>query len=314
MSLFLTFAWLIGITLGHAAEVRQIPACVAERIHEEIYGPANEETRELPYDLFQLKRKSPELTQELNQRVLELLKSEPLPMIHGSKANQTLASHKIDDLYSDVMANPQVRESLCGSYNGSPGGGYCWGRALAVHLKALQSGLTAKSARKVWIVGSLKNGRKKWQYHVTTIVRGEGGRWIAVDPILPRPMPIEEWLESIRTSLDPSGTARIFATPASRYSPEEHRKYSHLNLSEENYFYGFFSDLLDTISRENIGRPSSWAKVSLATKERVTRKAREARRKRLLKAIKRAGIPIGTGGLGYLLYKFRDPKSSESER
>jgi len=83
--------------------------------------------------------------------------------------------------------------------------GYCYGRAMAVHLRARRMGLKPDSIRKLFIVGDLRQSEKpEWRFHVTTLIKGTEGGWYAVDPILKRPffkgtaLPMKQWVETVR--------------------------------------------------------------------------------------------------------------------
>jgi hypothetical protein len=99
--------------------------------------------------------------------------------------------------------------------------GFCFGRAMAVHLLARQLGLAEGSVRKLFAVGDLREGNDPgWRFHVTALVKGEGGQWYAIDPVMAGPMTAAAWLAELRKTWDKQGQARFYLTPAAAVLPE----------------------------------------------------------------------------------------------
>lgn len=99
--------------------------------------------------------------------------------------------------------------------------GFCFGRALAVHLMARRLGLAEGSIAKLFIVGDLRSAEDpEWRFHVTTLARGPQDRWYAVDPILEGPLPVEDWISSVQRTWDKGKKARLYLTPASAVIPD----------------------------------------------------------------------------------------------
>jgi len=235
-----------------------------------VIGPTDDEMDRLLKnggDLFTLKQRSPKEAKSLNEAALQKLKKEPFenPL---SKKKTGLTDKEINKLYDDVAANNQVSESLCGVYNGSPQYGFCWGRAMAAHLKALQTGLPTRNVRKLWAVGNLKADGTNWRYHVTTLVRGKNGTWYAIDPIFKKAMPAIDWYNRMSKEFDRQGTMRIFASPANRFNPQSFAKYNKERLAKA-FYYNFFSDLMDGVYTENTGRVGPWKGISEDTSRRL---------------------------------------------
>jgi hypothetical protein len=262
-----------------------------------LLGPTDEELNLLISrrgDLFVLPTRPPEEARALNEAALRSLREAPMPGTAYSRRKAGLTPAEIQKLYDDSMLNPQVMKSLCGKYNGSPRYGLCWGRAMAVHLKALQSDINNKSVKKMWAIGSLKSGLTHWRYHVTTLVRAEDGSWHAIDPIFGRPMPAEEWYATMRSKYDPEGTMRIFASPAKRFGPGSWEQYNKKELSDAVY-YNFFSDLMNGIYTENTGRVGPWRAVSDSKKLAV-------RAKKLKKLLVAVGVSGAAAAYGHQVY------------
>jgi hypothetical protein len=199
-------------------------------------------------NFYKVHKKSPAETAAANQKMLGELRGLPAPP--GSARKAALDSEGREKLYQEVVSLPEVQNSVCGRYKNSARFGFCFGRALAVHLQALKSGVDKRSIRKVWAVGNLRIDGSKWKYHVATIIRGEEGKWYAFDPNFGKPVTVEEWYTKIRSNSDPEKTARIYSTGAGRLFPYHSAKYNSEALSR-TLFRGFFEDLLSTIRKEN---------------------------------------------------------------
>jgi hypothetical protein len=128
--------------------------------------------------------------------------------------------------------------------------GFCFGRAMAVHLEALTRGLAPDSVLKLWAVGNLQDDDgTRWGYHVTTLLRGAALTplgvqqvWWAIDPLYERAMTIEQWYAQMRQELDPTKTMRLYSTYPNKFSPKP-GEYNGLELLSPAY-NGFFRDLL----------------------------------------------------------------------
>ncbi len=233
-------------------------------------GPTEEEfTRLKLYDgnFLRLAKINPEEAAARNNSVFTKLRNEGFPAFTRSRKKMFLSFSEMQELLAATIKNKQVKESLCGSYNGSPAGiGFCWGRAMAVHLKAILprgSNLHNKSVRKLWAVGHFHTpgNPASWDFHVTTIVRGENGAWYAIDPFFDKPLLAEEWYARLKSTLDPDGTMRIFTSPASRFIPQKWNKYNKQDMANI-FYYNFFTDLMDTIFKENTGENGPMAALA----------------------------------------------------
>jgi hypothetical protein len=110
-----------------------------------------------------------------------------------------------DLLLLDAKAHPVARLDQLNKYDPQKLTGFCFGRAMAVHILARQRGLKPQSIKKQFIVGDLRGIRAKeteWRFHLTTLVKGEGGKWYAIDPIFPRVLTQTEWIEKTRAMWD----------------------------------------------------------------------------------------------------------------
>jgi hypothetical protein len=243
------------------------PACVLQGLKSDLLGPTEEERRllvEVKGNLKAIKIRSKEESQELNAVAISTLKK--LPILRASARTGrkgTFTRSEIDDLYKKVAGNEQVKKTLCGGrskggYAGSEDG-FCFARAMAVHLKALQSGANNGNIRKIWVVGDLrsKSGEDFW-YHAATAVRSDTGEWYVIDHNLNRPMSLDEWHKEMQWWNRKDGRMRVFITPAKRFLPTQNTSYNREMLEKNSEF---FADFMDELYKENTGRPGPWTRI-----------------------------------------------------
>lgn len=213
-----------------------------------VTGAASEEQSAMAElrSLYAFEKKSPELTENLNRRVIHGESKKVFLERRSNGRAAAFSAPKIDALFERVNALPEVKESICGSYRGSGKTGYCYARALAVHLEALRSGIDKRAIRKVWMVGDLDLNGSKWNFHVATMIHSAEGGWQVLDPVLGKKMSLEAWYRTMRNDHDPSGTARLFTTDARRLLPYGPEKYEKAQLNRP-LFRGFFRDLFNSM-------------------------------------------------------------------
>lgn len=255
----LMIALIAPLSAAHASPLRHKPC---DLLFGRTFGPTEEEWTKLldaEGDLFSIARRNPKETAELNDAVFRSLKTEQIQPGPGSKRRPGLSQEQIQALFKEVSENPHVQESGCGSYRGSAHFGFCWGRAVAAHLKALHPStrLHNQAVRKLWAVGDLRSGETRWRYHVTTIVRGTDGSWHAIDPNYAEPLSAEDWYYNMKDNFDVTKTMRIFATPATRNGAGSWDRYSKAEFTREEY-KDFFADLMRAVHQENTGHSGWW--------------------------------------------------------
>lgn len=129
-------------------------------------------------------------------------------------------------LYDRTALHPVARLDALDRYDPQGAIGFCFGRAMAAHLLARRLGLAPDGIRKLFIIGDLRSGdAPEWRFHVTLLVRGEDGGWYAIDPIMPGPMPVKDWILAMRRGWDrpapgKAGQAKLYLTPASAVLPD----------------------------------------------------------------------------------------------
>ncbi|MBI5209756.1 MAG: hypothetical protein HY927_07290 [Elusimicrobia bacterium] len=98
--------------------------------------------------------------------------------------------------------------------------GFCFGRAMTVQLLARELGLAADSIRKILVIGDLRSGKDpEWRFHIATLVKGDDGRWHAIDPIMDAPVTVDQWIAGVHKGWDKQKKAKFYSLPADAVMP-----------------------------------------------------------------------------------------------
>ena len=194
----------------------------------------------LENDQFDLTRfshtMSKENAEENNRRTIEALETfipskdfRRRPYVKKSEANK---------IFRKGFFNPVASFFRVLEYDPRGSIGFCFGRAMTMHIEALRFGLHESSVRKIFVVGDLDN----WQFHVATIVKGENKKWYVLDPFFLRAVTIDTWVKRWKKK-DQKGNMQIYITNAERLSAGSNHVYDFVDF----YFSGYknyFRDLL----------------------------------------------------------------------
>jgi hypothetical protein len=128
-----------------------------------------------------------------------------------------ITSNQAQDIWNEARNHPVVAMSRLDKYDPEGNLGFCFGRAAFVHLELLRRGVQKEAIQKAFAVGEMKTEKTTWQFHVTTVVRGENGTWLAIDPSFTAPLSLEAWyarLEEVG-----KGKVRLYITHPSKIGP-----------------------------------------------------------------------------------------------
>jgi hypothetical protein len=123
----------------------------------------------------------------------------------------------------DAVANHEVAGiKMLKKYDPEGIMGFCYGRAMASHLIACRMGLAPESIRKIFMVGVLNYCHgKEWRFHVSTIVKGDDGRWYAIDPTRElRLNTVDGWVGTIGNSWEREKKVKLYLTSTSAITPD----------------------------------------------------------------------------------------------
>jgi len=177
-------------------------------------------------------REKPDRLYDYYLKQIELLTTEEVKSLNRSfvesvqnaiPAANTLRAQAIDwqsaqKILDRVYSHPTIGFKADDIYS-QPGEemGFCFGRAMYMHLLALKLGIQKESIKKIWAVGPMRSDTPgiDWGYHVAILIFSKDG-WIILDPNVMRVYRIENWVESYsQKSLD--GRIRFFATEPERF-------------------------------------------------------------------------------------------------
>ncbi len=147
--------------------------------------------------------------------------------INSPNTKKSLSALQRQALFNAASQHPVTRLDRLNFYDPKGEIGFCFGRAMAVHLLARKTfQLDSDSIKKLFIIGDLRSGQNpEWRFHVTTLVQG-GSRavsepvWYAIDPIMDGPMKLEDWVKKVRGTWDRKNKARLYRVENSAIIPD----------------------------------------------------------------------------------------------
>jgi hypothetical protein len=126
--------------------------------------------------------------------------------------------------------------------------GFCFGRAMFIHLELAQFRFDRDSVKKAFVVGPMSTGDGgSWGWHVTTIVKSWDARskkqiWYALDPVVGRRVTLEQWYNTMRSDFSTDKRLKIYITDPGRFGIYP-SKYDETHLA--NRFYNnYFRDMM----------------------------------------------------------------------
>ncbi len=177
----------------------------------------------------------------------------------NDKRSQTLDQVRAQKILDLVFDHPTIGFKADDIYS-QPGEemGYCFGRAMYMHLIALKLGVQKESIKKIWAVGPMQSDKPgvEWGYHVALMVYTKQG-WIVLDPNLRRVFSVNDWVQYYEAkNLD--GRGRFYATDPEKfglYSGKYSRYLLGLDLSpDQDWFKHYFVDMMQAIRTENLSK------------------------------------------------------------
>ncbi len=155
----------------------------------------------------------------------------------------TLRMHPVVSLYQYEKYDPK-----------NQGIGFCFGRAMFVHLELAMRNLDRDSIKKAFVVGHMSTGDgNSWGWHVTTIAQSkdENGDeiWLALDPVTGLKT-LKEWYKEMYNHFSTDQKLKIYVTESGKFGPTP-GFYNQIGL--ENEFYNsYFTDLNEAFVKASI--------------------------------------------------------------
>lgn len=139
----------------------------------------------------------------------------------------SLSAAERKQIFRDAVNHKVASPAMLSKYDPTGEIGFCFGRAMAVHLLARQQGLAKESIRKLFVIGDLRSGEDpEWRFHVTTLVKGDDGKWYAIDPIMTAPtgpsdsMLAENWIQTVQSVWDRKKRATFYNVSSEAVMPD----------------------------------------------------------------------------------------------
>jgi hypothetical protein len=222
-----------------------------EEIQSQIKARALKKDASEKIDLWQVYKNSSLSETEYNQTQIENLRTEKLP--EPSPGRMTGVSFPFaDEVLRFVKEHPLNSREKAFVYDPQGIFGYCWGRAMHIHIELLKRGVDKTRIRKIWALGDFDPvDRKLWTNHVATMVKAEDGGWYVIDTLLPEGViAAEAWYERMKMSDGSPDPFRIFITSAKKYGAFGTDHYApHVIKPDDSY--GYFTDLLKWLRKDS---------------------------------------------------------------
>lgn len=204
-------------------------------------------------DLFalrdkEIKGKSRSQIHDRNLDVIENLmnynpESAPGALERDKKNAKFLSPLVRKDILNVASDNPVIGSLSPKEYDPTGAIGFCFGRAMFMHLELTLRGFDRDSIKKVIVLGRLASGG--WGWHIATLAqsRTRNGKraWMVLDPIHPGAWTIQEWY-MIWSETTTFGGLVLFTTEAGRLGPSP-SDYSYEAISDP-FYNDFFVDML----------------------------------------------------------------------
>jgi len=132
--------------------------------------------------------------------------------------------------------------------------GFCFGRALFIHLELAYRGFDRDSVRKAFVVGPMRTpDGGSWGWHVTTIAQSVNAQgqeeWIAIDPIA-GVKPVMQWYREMYQNYSTDKKLKLYFTLPTRFGPTANSHYSEKALNDP-FYNGYFSDMMDWFQKQS---------------------------------------------------------------
>ncbi len=199
---------------------------------------------------------------QLNERDLKAMNElAKLPIDNPNNRLTGINGRQVQSLIDDLNFHPVVGYMSHHKYDPSGGIGFCFGRALYIHLLLLHLGVDNDAIKKIWAVGPMDGGSITWGFHVATFVKAseeDAEGWWVVDNFTGRTMSLSQWIAHMyATSID--GNLRFYFSDAQKFGVSM-GKYDPFQLGvylpeERDVYRNYFRDIMDFFkTKKHVGR------------------------------------------------------------
>lgn len=218
----------------------------------QIFASVKPDVRQNLYDLQQQRLLEanfhPKKIHQQNRKVIRQIESLETKSDPDSKRVTALNNEQIREVVDYAASHPVAGFDVINKYDPDGIVGFCFGRALFVHLELLRRGVAKESIKKVFVVGEMQSGTIMWQFHVATAVKGTDGKWWVLDPAMGL-MELREWYMSMK-DMAVNHRISLFETPVSKIGPSAWEYNTQegglFDPAYRNYFKDLFASFKDT--------------------------------------------------------------------
>ena len=235
------------------------------------------EARQNLYDLeFQRRLDAnfdPKLIHQQNRQVIKQIES-----LEGVGQNQNrvsaLSTKELRKLFNYASNHPVAGLQALKKYDPTGEIGFCFGRALFLHLELLRRGVAKESIKKVFAVGEMlevdpsTQNAITWQFHVATAVLGKDGKWWVVDPSYGL-MELREWYRFMK-AMAVNHRMSLFSTPLSKIGPSAWEYNTQPGGLFDPYYRRYFQDLFASFKNTPVAKDYRKSKAAKSCQLAVT--------------------------------------------
>lgn len=207
-------------------------------------------------DLMKLQKKEVYLKTEdqvraMNQDAITKLEATRPSDKNTSKRREFLTREEMIAIHQEIYQN-EVASSGDAYSQPNVSIGYCFGRATFYHITLLKNKVDKSAIRKAFVVGPMDAYGLMWQFHVSTIVRGEDMKWYTIDSNYSKPMELSKWTEA-HFQMGPQKSVRLYITDPIKFTPTASYDRLQMGLSldrETDWYRGYFQDLMKSFKQQ----------------------------------------------------------------
>ncbi len=193
------------------------------------------------FKLYSNEIEKPQLT-ALQTQALSFFEISTLVQTPNTSTGVTFAQG--EKIYNMILRHPIVSPYMERVYDPNDELGFCFGRALFVHLELLGRGVNRSDIRKAFVIGPMFAENLHWSFHVATTVRGKDGKWWVIDspPFGNGVVELEEWYKH-QLGFSEDGKLRLYLTNPQQFTPTQIR-YTR-GVLQETVYRNYFEHLLE---------------------------------------------------------------------
>jgi hypothetical protein len=230
------FSFILGVSFGLPTTAGELNRPLRINLYDDYSELIN--SGATPEDIF-----------EMNKKALQEIYNFQIPF--NEKRTSAISVQQAEVVLETLVSNPIASPYLTFKYDPMGVMGFCFGRALFVHLELLRRGVQKESIKKAFAVGPMNGGGINWQFHVTTVVKAKTGEWLAIDPFVGRIMRIEDWFDEMsKQSTD--AKLRFYLSEPAKLGPSSWEYNLRPGGLYDEVYHNYFRELLAFFRRNPV--------------------------------------------------------------